>query len=255
MERFEFPGGEFSYESASSPTVVSDGRNAYAHLADGISGGQALLSLDPDGGLRWISMHDGGGSRSWPVAALEDRLYVFWYSGLDPSNGTAVLGSADGEAVRAPFRQLAIPEVGGYPTHIGAGMWLDQDERVWSTGKPPLTLYQRDQTRWSLDKVGAAGSPILTASRTALLPGRDSTAQHLAVAEVNASSRVVRSCLLHSSSWTPGPFVLHDGTFVAPNIEDSKVVGVSAWWIPGLTEAEHGWTSPGGGPGRGGAPH
>ena len=171
--------------------------------------------------------------------------------------GAGVVRGADGE----PLPSLGKAISGDNRTEpIGAGFAIEPAGRFWSTTGHALALYEDNDVVWayggcSLGICYLSKSPILTGSGTLLLLGADTWLDQLTVSEVGADGQVKRTCALEPGAWTPGPFVLHDGTLVAPLVEDQRTVGVAAWRLPGLSEAESGWTSPGGGPARGGAPH
>jgi len=257
LSRFEYSAGSFTDNVAPTASVVSDGRgNAFARFADQRYG-SVLLSLGARGTLRW--QKSDAGLYAWPVAAVSDRAYLYWYSGVG-YRGTSVVRGIDGNPLLGLEDAIVGWGIERFPMHIGAGFAIEPTGRVWSTTGSRLTLYDGDGVAWSHDGCSLgicepSVSVTLTGSGTLLLPGVDTASGDLTIAEVDGGGRVLRTCTLESSTSTEGPFVLHGGTFVAPLVEGGRVTGLAAWWLPGMSEADVGWTSPGGGPARGGAPH
>lgn len=258
--RFEHAAGQFTDNIGVMPTIVVDrAGNAYARFANGRYG-SAHLGIAGDGTLLWEEVHDEG--RSWPVASIGERVFRFWYSGVDYWGGSVIRGR-DGEPLPGGYwHAIYGRETEGQPSHVGAGFVLTPEGVLWSAAYTAVTLYDPEGaevwsiTRCALGTCWVAASPILTEQATLLLFGtNDRTVGPSGIVELDASGTVLRSCALTGAGWTQGPFVVHDGTFVAPLVEADRVVGIGAWWVPGLAEAAHGWTSPGGGPARGGAPH
>lgn len=255
--RFDYSaGGGFSQIDARIPTVVCDGDgNAYARFADGRYRSN-LVSLAADGTLRWQSTE----ALRWPVAAWADRVFLFWYSGLLDWGGAVRRGS-DGAPLFGIGDAIEGRGIESAFIHFGAGFTIDRIGRVWSTTGRNLALRDSGGIVWSrsgcsLGVCLPSSSPMLTESGTLLLTSTGMQPKDLSLAEVDDAGTVRRTCTLQSSARAEGPFVLHDGRFVAPLVDETRqVVGVAAWWLPGLTEASSGWTSPGGGPARGGAPH